>query len=90
MIINNGLDFFNGSLSIALECAKEFHVEVWRLRILSLPDFMTVVADLVVPISAPVATIKVYGVPGNPSFRIEVHSPEVFPVLVFVSRHKEL
>ena len=48
MIINDGLDFFNGSVGIALECAKEFHVEMWCLRILSLPDLVTVVAELVV------------------------------------------
>jgi len=90
MIINDRLDFFNGSVGITLECAKEFHVEMWRLRILSLPDFVTVVADLVVPAAATVATIKVYRVSGNPSFRIEVHSPDVFPVLVFVRSHEEL
>jgi hypothetical protein len=56
-----------------------------RLRILSLPDFVTVVADLVVPVSAAVATIKAYRLPG-----IEVHPPDVFPVFVFISRHEEL
>lgn len=78
LIIDNGLNFFNGSIIVALESTAHFQVKVRCKCILALPYLVAVVTDVIVPVACILLSVEVDCVPNDSFFSIKVDARRIY------------